>query len=428
MSDPLEIIPISGPIHARVRPPGSKSITNRALVCAALADGVSTLSGALDSEDTQVMVDGLRRLGIAVESRAAGRTLVVHGKGGRVPAPSADLFCANSGTTIRFLAALTTLGGGKYRLDGVDRMRERPIGDLIDALRQLGADIASESANNCPPVLVQARGLLGGTARIRGNISSQYLSALLMAAPCAQRAVEVSIDGALVSQPYVRMTLAVMRAFGVDVEAADSIDRLQIAAPLKYAATTYTIEPDASAASYFWAAAAISGGEVAVEGLTRESLQGDVGFVDCLEQMGCEIRHEANAIAVIGRPLHGIDVDMNAISDTVQTLSVVALFAEGPTTIRNVGHIRHKETDRLTALSTELRRLGADVVERADGLTITPKALRPATIETYHDHRMAMSFALAGLRFAGVRISNPTCASKTYPEFFEDLARATQRK
>lgn len=427
MSDPLEIIPVSGPIHTRIRPPGSKSITNRALVCAALADGVSTLNGALDSEDTQVMIDGLRRLGVAVESRDAGRTLVVHGEGGRVPAPNADLFCANSGTTIRFLTALATLGSGQYRLDGVERMRERPIGDLIDALRQLGAEITSESANDCPPVLVQARGLLGGTARIRGNISSQYLSALLMAAPCARRTTELHIDGALVSQPYVLMTLAVMRAFGVGVDATDSLDRLRIAAPLKYAATEYAIEPDASAASYFWAAAAIAGGEVAVEGLTRESLQGDVAFVDCLEQMGCEIRQEANAIAVVGRPLHGIDVDMNAISDTVQTLSVVALFAEGPTTIRNVGHIRHKETDRLTALSNELRRLGADVVERADGLTITPKALRPATIETYHDHRMAMSFALAGLRFAGVRISNPTCASKTYPEFFEDLARAAQR-
>jgi 3-phosphoshikimate 1-carboxyvinyltransferase len=424
MSDSLEIKPVNGPIRARVRPPGSKSITNRALVCAALANGTSTLSGALDSEDTQVMVAALQQLDIEIETRDDGQTLIVHGKSGCVPAAEADLFCANSGTTIRFLTALAAIGHGTYRLDGTERMRERPIGDLIDSLRQLGADISSETENDCPPVVVQARGLLGGTARIRGNISSQYLSAVMMAAPCAKSTVELRIDGALVSQPYVRMTLAVMHAFGVVVNASETLDRLSIYAPQDYAAIAYAIEPDASAASYFWAAAAISGGEVAVEGLTRESLQGDVAFVDCLEQMGCEVRHKANAITIVGRPLHGIDVDMNAISDTVQTLSVVAIFADGPTTIRNIGHIRHKETDRIAAIATELRKLGAEVTERADSITIAPKTLRPATIETYHDHRMAMSFALAGLRTPGVRISNPACVSKTYPVFFDDLARA----
>jgi 3-phosphoshikimate 1-carboxyvinyltransferase len=425
MSDSLEIKPVKGPIHARLRPPGSKSITNRALVCAALANGTSKLSGALNSEDTQVMVAALRQLGLEIERRDASQTLIVHGKNGLIPATKADLFCANSGTTIRFLTALAAIGNGTYRLDGIERMRERPIGDLIDALRQLGADVASESENECPPVRVQGHGLVGGTARIRGNISSQYLSALLMAAPRAKNAVELQIEGALVSQPYVHITLAVMQAFGVVVNFNEPLDRLRIDAPQDYAATDYAIEPDASAASYFWAAAAISGGEVTVEGLTRQSLQGDVAFVDCLGQMGCEVRNEANAITVVGRPLHGIDVDMNGISDTVQTLSVVALFGEGPTTIRNIGHIRHKETDRISAIAIELRKLGAEVTERADSITIAPKTLRSATIETYHDHRMAMSFALAGLRHPGVRITNPACVSKTYPAYFDDLVRAT---
>jgi 3-phosphoshikimate 1-carboxyvinyltransferase len=428
MPDSLEITPITWAVRARVRPPGSKSITNRALICAASADGTSILTGALDSEDTQVMAAALRQLGIEVESRDTGQTLTVHGKGGRIPATKADLFCANSGTTIRFLTALATLGRGEYRLDGVERMRERPIGDLINALNQLGANVTSESSNGCPPVLVRADGLPGGTARIRGSISSQYLSALLMAAPGAKSSVDLRIDGTLVSQPYVRMTLAVMSAFGVHANASESLERLQIAAPQTYKATGYSIEPDASAASYFWALAAVTGGEVTVAGLTRTSLQGDVAFVDCLAKMGCEVRDDADSITVISRPLHGIDVDMNAISDTVQTLAVVALFANGPTAIRNVGHIRHKETDRIAALANELRKLGAEVSEHADGLRITPNALRPATVETYRDHRMAMSFALAGLRTPGVRIADPGCVAKTFPGYFDDLTRAIKQR
>jgi 3-phosphoshikimate 1-carboxyvinyltransferase len=425
MSDSLEIKPVDAPIRTRVRPPGSKSITNRALVCAALADGTSTLTGALDSEDTRVMIAGLQQLGIQIESDDAGRSLIVRGAGGPIPAVGADLFCANSGTTIRFLTALVTLGRGTYRLDGIERMRQRPISDLIDALNELGASVKSEAGTGCPPVIVEATGLPGGTATVRGNISSQFLSALLMTAPAAKTPIQLRIDGTLVSRPYVRMTMAVMRAFGVEVAASELLDELRIAAPKKYVAGAYSIEPDASAASYFWAAAAITGGEVTVEGLSRESLQGDVAFVDCLEQMGCEVRHATDSITVAGHPLHGIDVDMNAISDTVQTLAVVALFAEGETNIRNVGHIRHKETDRIAALAAELRKLGANVAERPDGLTITPQKLRAATIDTYNDHRMAMSFALAGLRISGVAINDPECVSKTYPEFFADLARAT---
>ena len=428
MPDTLEMQPVSQPIVARVRPPGSKSITNRALVCAALSDGISILRGALDSEDTRVMIDGLGRLGIAVESRDAGRTLKVHGAAGRIPAVEAELFCANSGTTIRFLTAVATLGHGAFRLDGVARMRERPIADLLDALTQLGAIVKSESENGCPPVVVHANGLPGGKATVRGDISSQFLSGLLMAAAGAAAPVEVSIDGLLVSQPYVRMTLAVMKEFGVDVTTNDALSRFEIAAPLRYRACGYAIEPDASAASYFWAAAAVTGGEVTVEGLSARSLQGDVAFVDCLAAMGCEVHAGADEITVVGRPLHGVDVDMNAISDTVQTLAVVALFADSPTTIRNVGHIRHKETDRIAALATELRKLGATVEEREDGLTITPGTLNPAAVDTYHDHRMAMSFALSGLRQPGVRINDPGCTAKTYPEFFADLQKIARQE
>jgi 3-phosphoshikimate 1-carboxyvinyltransferase len=422
MNDSLEIVPVDGPIRGRVRLPGSKSITNRALVCAALADGTSTLSGALASEDTEVMIDGLRRLGIEVESRDTGRTLIVSGSGGRFPTVEAELFCGNSGTTIRFLTAVATLGQGAFRLDGVERMRERPIGDLLDALNQLGAVAFSERGNGCPPVVVHANGLPGGPAKIRGDVSSQFLSGLLMAAPVAATPVTLHIDGPLVSRPYVTMTAAVMKAFGVDVGVGAAFDRFEIAAPQPYRPREYAIEPDASAASYFWAAAAVTGGEVSVEGLSAESLQGDVAFVDCLEQMGCEVRRETDSITVVGRPLHGIDVDMNAISDTVQTLAVAALFADGPTTIRNVAHVRHKETDRLAALATELRKLGGEVDERPDGLTIRPGQLRPATIDTYNDHRMAMSFAVVSLRQNGVRINDPGCTAKTYPGFFTDLA------
>ena len=422
MSESIEIEPVAKPVRARVRPPGSKSVTNRALVCAALAKGRSTLRGALDSEDTRVMIAALGELGIAVAAQDAGRTLVVEGTDRRIPAVNAELFCANSGTTIRFLTALVTLGHGAFRLDGVARMRQRPIADLLDALNQLGADARSETGNGCPPVVVHANGLPGGSATVRGDVSSQFLSGLLMATPAAASPVELRIAGPLVSQPYVRMTLAVMRSFGVDVGTNEQFSEFHIRGPLPYRACDYAIEPDASAASYFWAVAAITGGEVTVEGLSAESLQGDVAFVDCLEAMGCEVRRDADSITVVGRALRGIDVDMNAISDTVQTLAVVALFAEGPTTIRNVGHVRHKETDRIAALATELRKLGATVDERDDGLTIAPGRLHGAAIDTYDDHRMAMSFALAGLRQEGVRINHPECTAKTYPGYFHDLA------
>lgn len=415
----VEIEP-RGPIRATVHPPGSKSITNRALACAALAQGSSTLVGALDSDDTHVMIDSLRRVGIAIDEDPAARTLRVFGCGGRWPSSGADLYVGNSGTTARFLTALLTLGHGTYRLDGTPRMRERPIADLLEALAQLGTEATSEFDTGCPPVVVRARGLPGGKAIVRGDVSSQFLSGLLLAAPYAARPVELVIEGPLVSQPYIRMTLAVMGAFGVCVEAGD-LTRFTVPAGKGYTRCRYEIEPDASAASYFFAAAAICGGEVTVVGLSRNSLQGDIGFVDVLERMGCEVNWETDRVTVISRPLMGIEADMNAISDTVQTLAAVALFAQGPTTITGVAHIRHKETDRLSALATELRKLGASVDERPDGLTIEPRPLKGATIETYDDHRMAMSMALVGLAVPGVVIRDPTCTHKTYPEFFRDL-------
>ena len=427
MTDSLPIDPAPGPLDARVRPPGSKSLTNRALVCAALADGVSTLSGALASDDTRVMIDGLGRLGVAVEESDRGRTLVVHGAGGGVPALEAELELGNSGTTVRFLTAVATLGRGAFRLDGVPRMRQRPLGDLADALNALGADVRCESPGRCPPVAVHANGLPGGVATVRGDISSQFLSGLLMASPCAEGPITLAVDGELVSKPYVRMTLQVMRAFGVDVDAPDDLSRFRVEPQGGYRSRDYAIEPDASAASYFWAAAAILGGRVLVEGLSPQALQGDVAFVECLRRMGCGVEATPEGIAVLGpaagRSLRGIDVDMNAISDTVQTLAAVAMFADGPTTVTGVAHNRHKETDRIGDLATELRRLGASVEELPDGLRITPGEPRAAEVETYEDHRMAMSLALVGLRTPGVRVRDPGCTAKTYPEFFADLRR-----
>ena len=424
----IEIQPTASPPSGRVRPPGSKSLTNRTLAAATLAEGVSRLHGALRSEDTQVMIDSLIRLGIAVEPEPGEDTLKVFGCGGRIPATQAELYVANSGTTIRFLTALAALGHGRYRLDGTLRMRQRPIQDLLDALAQMGVQVESEGANGCPPVVLHAAGLRGGRASVRGDVSSQFLSGLLLAAPYAAAPVELTVAGPLVSQPYVRMTLAVMRAFGVAVEEPQP-GRFRVP-QAHYTGRAYVIEPDASAASYFFAAAAITGGRITVEGLTRDSLQGDVAFCDSLAAMGCTVEHEADGISVAAPAaggLHGIDVDMNAISDTVQTLAVVALFAQGPTTIRNVAHIRHKETDRIGNLATELRKLGGAVEELADGLRITPGPLHGAQITTYKDHRMAMSLALAGLQVTGVVIVDPRCVEKTYPDYFRDLAAVTRQ-
>ena len=417
----------SGPVQGSVRPPGSKSITNRAFVCAALASGTSHLRGALDSEDTRVMADSLGQLGFRITTDHSSDRFEVVGCAGRLPSSSSDLFVANSGTTVRFLTALVTLGHGDYHLDGVPRMRERPIGDLLHALNQLGTSTSSEQETGCPPVFVRANGLTGGTATVRGDISSQFLSALLMVGPCAQSDVVIRVEGPLVSKPYVEMTLAVMQRFGVEVIHDDLLE-FRFGEGLRYQACSYDIEPDASAASYFWAAAAITQGSVLVKGLSFKAIQGDVQFCECLAQMGCHVEQRPDGIQVTGCPLRGVDVDLNEISDTVLTLAAVALFASSPTTIRGVGHIRHKETDRISDLARELRKLGAGVDEFPDGLRITPGPLQVATVETYDDHRMAMSLAMVGLGRPGVTIANPGCTAKTYPRFFEDLDRLTHSR
>ncbi len=431
--DTVEIAPLERPLDATVRVPGSKSITNRALVLAALTarDHPCTMRGALRSEDTEVMVAALRVLGFDIRpdwDAEPPAIEVIQTVGDRIPVKSADLFVGNSGTTMRFLTALACLGRGRFRLDGDPRMRERPIEDLLMALRQLGAQARSERGNGCPPVVVESTGeLRGGVIRISGTVSSQFASALLMLAPYADGPLRIELQGALVSEPYIEMTAAMMRQWEFRlvregnsylVEDVGTFHERESWCPERIG---YDIEPDASAASYFFAAAAVGGGAVTVLGIPAHSLQGDVGFVDVLADMGCRVERTPTGISVWGGPLHGIDMDMNAISDTVMTLAAVACFAEGPTTIRNVAHIRHKETDRLHALATELRRVGTGVEEFADGLTIAPRPLHGATVETYNDHRMAMSLALIGLRVPGIVIKNPGCVAKTYPHFFEDL-------
>lgn len=426
----LTIEPLAKPVNATVTVPGSKSITNRALVLAALGsrDRSCTLTGALQSEDTEVMLDCLARLGFQIEPKWEAATVVIHlNTSGRIiPAESADLFVANSGTTMRFLTAMVSLGTGRYRLDGIPRMRERPIQDLLEALQQIGLDATSEMGNGCPPVIVNTAGWPRGKSynvRIRAGTSSQFLSGLMMAAPFALEDTRITTVDQRVSEPYIVMTLGMIRHWG-PVALTEGEKEFEIHGMGGWPGPEcYAIEPDASAASYFWAAAAITGGRVTVSGLNRTSLQGDVRFVDVLQQMGCRVEECDAGITVHGGTLRGVDVDMNDISDTVMTLGAVALFADGPTTIRNVGHIRHKETDRIAALATELRKLGADVEEREDGLTINPRALRAAAIDTYNDHRMAMSLALVGLKVPGVVIRNPGCVAKTYPLFWQDLER-----
>ena len=413
---------VSGPVVGRVRPPGSKSLTNRALVAAGLATGRSVLTGCLASDDTRYMAEAWRQLGATVEWDEASGRAEITGTGGRLAPGPLELFVGNAGTAMRFLTAVVATGQGRYRLDGVERMRRRPIEDLLVALRGLGVSALSEAGTGCPPVVVEAGGLAGGQVTVSGRISSQYLSGLLLAAPYAAADVEIAIEGDLVSKPYADMTCRLMADFGVEVEYRE-YERFYVPAPGRYTARAYGIEPDATAATYFWAAAALTGGSVTVEGLAGSSAQGDVGFVEVLERMGCRVESSAEGLTVQGpERLQGVRADLNAMPDTALTLAVLALFAEGETVIRNVANLRVKETDRLAALATELRKFGAEVVEDAEGLVVRPaEAPRGATVATYDDHRMAMSFALAGLKVEGVEISGAECVNKTFPNYFDCL-------
>lgn len=419
----LEIRPLSARLNATIRPPGSKSITNRALLLGVLGGGPCKLSNALRCDDTEIMIEALRTLGFHIEVDWDSRLVTVSrpANAAIIPKASAELFLGNSGTSMRFLTAALSLGQGRYRLDGTSRMRERPIRDLLEALRSLGVRASSEENNGCPPVCVESDGLDGGRVSIRGDTSSQFLSGLLISAPLANRDVTIEVSGSLVSQPYVRMTLAMVEDFGGTIRPGRQ-GEFHIPGRQRYHRTSYAVEPDATSAGYFFAAAAICGGTVATA-VPPRPLQGDWRFVDILERMGCRVSRDGGMIRVTGDALCGIDVDMNNTSDCVMTLAVTSCFASGLTRIRNVAHIRHKECDRISALATELSRLGAGVTEYPDGLAIEPAALRGAIVNTYGDHRMAMALALAGLRVPGVVIAEPGCVSKTYPGFFQDLSR-----
>lgn len=420
--DSLPIHPLEQPVDAEIVVPGSKSYTNRALPLAALADGTSILRAVLLSDDTRYMVESLNRLGIPVEVDEDQRVFRVEGKGGRIPNTHSELYVGNAGTAMRFLTALVTLGHGSYTLDGTPRMRQRPILDLLYALRSIGVQAEAVNGDDCPPVRITADGLPGGTIRIPGNKSSQYLSGLLLAAPYAQDAVTIEVLGELISKPFVDVTISIMEAFGAKVE-REGYEKFRVPSGQRYQARDHVIEPDATNASYFFAAAAVSGGRVRVRGIGRDTVQGDIAFVDVLEQMGCTVERGEDFVEVRGpAELRGVDVDMNAFSDTMQTLAAIAPFANSKVTIRNIGHTRLQETDRIHAVATELRRLGIAVEEGEDSLRITPGPIRPAEVHTYDDHRMAMSFAITGLKAPGVVILDPACVNKTFPEYFAHLA------
>lgn len=398
--------------------PGSKSITNRALLLAALADGESRLEGVLQSDDTRYMREGLEALGIDIFEESP-TTWLVRGGRSKLRAPSRTLFVGNSGTTVRFLAALAALVPGPVTLAGDAHMARRPIQDLVDALTQLGVKV--DCPSGCPPLTVYGGALPAGRVNMRGDRSSQFLSAMLMAGSVADGSIDVAITGTLVSRPYVGITERMIADFGGHVAFDDGHFVVTPVSALE--SRTYAIEPDASAASYPFALAAASGGSLFVPGLTKDALQGDVAFADVLARAGARVTYEAAGIRVEGQGLRGVDEDMHHISDTVMTLAAIAPLASGPTTIRNVANIRIKETDRLAATVAELRRLGQHVTHGDDWLRIDPQPLSPAVVQCYSDHRMAMSFAVLGAIRDGVSIEDPACVAKTYPGFWDDLDR-----
>jgi len=428
---PLAIPSVTSPLDATWRVPGSKSITNRALVLAALADGTSVIENVLASDDTRHMRQCLERLGIVMRDGAPGQVIVDGGRA-RLRANADTLFVGNSGTTVRFLTALATLVPGSTTFAGDQHMAKRPIADLVDGLVQLGVRL--DCATGCPPITIHGGRLAGGSLRMRGDRSSQYFSAVLMAAGLAEGDVRVLIDGDLVSRPYVDMTRRMVADFGGRIDADDA--GFTVRRVPSYRARSYVIEPDASSASYPFAFAAAGGHRITVPAMNAASLQGDYDFVGVLEKAGAIIERRPDATVVRGGSrLRGIYVDMHNISDTVMTLAAIAPLCDGPTTIRNVANIRIKETDRLIATVNELRRVGQQVEHGDDWLTITPRPLKPATIECYSDHRMAMSFAVLAAAARDhhwdqsvptnervFRIADPACTAKTYPGFWDDLA------
>jgi 3-phosphoshikimate 1-carboxyvinyltransferase len=402
-------------IDATLTLPGSKSYTHRALIAAALADGESQLRNALKAEDTTLTAQALEKMGAGIDWQDS--TVMVQGTGGRLTPADAPIYLGNSGTSMRFLTAVAALGQGEYHLTGTPRLCQRPMGELLAALKQLGGKVESASGKGCPPVLVTG-GLAGGRARLSGEVSSQYLSALLLIGPLTPLGVEIEITGELVSRPYVDLTLDVQAAFGISYFRR-GYRYFQIPGGQEYQNRDYDIDADASSASYFWAAAALTCGRLTVANVNMETSQGDVDFVSVLAHMGCRIGSTQVGLTLEGGPLTGIQVDMSAMPDMVPTLAVVAAFAQGETVITGVSHLRHKESDRLAAVAAELTKMGVQVRETEDGLRITGGEPHGAEIETYEDHRIAMSFAVAGLKAPGVIIKDPDCVNKSFPEFWE---------
>lgn len=418
--DEIEIQPLDRPVDATVRVPGSKSVTNRALIVASLAAGTSTIHNPLFSDDSFWLMQALAQLGFDIRADCASGLVRVEGGSGDIPSENVDVFVGNAGTVARFLPPALALGAGPYGVDGTPRMRERPVGDLVEALRNLGARVNYAHKPGRFPLHIPGGGLPGGSTCVAGGKSSQFLSGLLMAAPYAEKKVVLEIEGELVSKPYVSITTDVMGSFGVEV--AEENGTYTISQSI-YKATDYTVEPDASGASYFMAAAAVTGGRVRIPDLGEHSTQGDLRFTEVLQQMGCEVHLTPNSVEVRGpKRLKGIEVDMNEFSDTMMTLAAIAPFADGPTTITNIEHTRHQETDRISAVENELTRLGQKVRETKSGLRIIPQTIRPNTVRTYDDHRMAMAFALVGLVCRGIRIEDPGCVTKTFPDYFQRLA------
>jgi 3-phosphoshikimate 1-carboxyvinyltransferase len=427
------VAPLGHDVDAVVRPPGSKSITNRALLLAALASGTSTLHGLLESDDTAAMAGCVMALGADVRLDPASGLATVVGLDGRPGGAAMDepvaLNARLSGTTARFVLAACSLGAGPYTVDGAVPLRARPMGDSIGTLGQLGATVSDTGGGL--PVTVSGGPVAGGAVTVHGEVSSQFLSGLLMAGACMPDGLTVSLTGEVVSFPYVTMTMAVMESFGATTEMTEVADRDGIGfsrvlrvEPGGYVARSFDVEADASAASYFLAAAAVCGGTVRITGVGRDSLQGDIRFADVLASMGATVRWGSDWVELTGpgpQGLRGMTVDMRDISDTAPTLAAVAVFADGPTEITGVGFIRRKETDRIASVVTELHRMGIDATETADGLIVYPGAPQPSAVRTYDDHRMAMSFAVVGLVADGISIVDPGCVAKTYPCFFDDL-------
>jgi 3-phosphoshikimate 1-carboxyvinyltransferase len=424
-TDALELKPLSR-ASGRVRLPGSKSISNRVLLLASISRNATEISGLLDSDDTKVMLAALRALGVRIAENQD--SVVVEGVGGAFPAKKGELFLGNAGTAFRPLTAVLALSGGEYKLSGVPRMHERPIGDLVDGLRGIGAKVDYLGNEGFPPLAIHAGKIAGSRTTIKGDVSSQFLTALLMAAPLLGRPFKIEVQGELISKPYVEITLNVMKRFGVEVE-RDGWKAIEIPAGGYRSPQAIFVEGDASSASYFLAAGAIGGGPVRVEGVGRGSIQGDVRFTEVLERIGAEVALFENAIEVRNgkRALKPIDMDMNHIPDAAMTAAVMALFADGASRLRNIASWRVKETDRIAAMAAELTKLGAQVEEGADFLRITPprKLKENVLVKTYDDHRMAMSFSLAALGGVPVRIHDPGCVAKTFPDFFRRFAEIT---